>query len=120
MQVLQLNEGKELFLNMSRSSITGRAGVTEVHANTTDAAVEKHVPIATFEDGEMVVRVGSAVHPMAEPHHIEWVLVETKDGGLFHFFTPTDDPEAKFHVCRKECVAVYSYCNLHGLWKADV
>ena len=41
--------------------------------NTTDAAVEKHVPVVTKADGGINVRVGSVAHPMEESHYIEWI-----------------------------------------------
>lgn len=31
-----------------------------------------------------------------------------------------EKPEAEFCACMDPVVAVYEYCNLHGLWKADV
>ena len=88
--------------------------------NTTDAAGEKHVPVATFEGDVLTVNVGSVEHPMTEAHHIAWIYVETKDGSLFKRLPHTGKPVAQFHVAKEDVVAVYDYCNLHGLWKVDV
>lgn len=90
-------------------------------ANSVDAAKEKHVP--TFEvDGKTIrVKVGSVEHPMTEAHLIEWIYLQTKNGGQYRHLTPTDKPEAVFIVADgDEPIAVYEYCNLHGLWKADI
>ena len=39
--------------------------MTELVANTTDAATEKHVPVVEVEGNEVRVKVGSAPHPMS-------------------------------------------------------
>ena len=85
-------------------------------ANTTDAAVEKHVPVV-----KVTVVVSSVEHPMLPEHYIMGVYIETKNGGQLHKFQPGDKPEAIFTLADgDELVAAYEYCNLHGLWKAEV
>ena len=38
-----------------------------------------------------------------------------------HWLQPGEAPEAVFALAEgQKAVAVYEYCNLHGLWKADV
>lgn len=91
--------------------------ISEITANTTDGAVEKHVPVYEVNDGKIFVKVGSAEHPMTEKHYIEWVAVQTEKGFYTKFLKPDEKPEACFIVDEK-IVAVYAYCNLHGLWKA--
>ena len=39
-------------------------------ANTTDAAVEKHVPVVTQEGNKITVAVSSVEHPMLPEHYI--------------------------------------------------
>lgn len=91
----------------------------ELVAGTTDAAVEKHVPIYTIDNGVVSVMVGEIEHPMIPEHFIEWVAVETDKGLKLTRLTDLDNPEAKFAILPDEnIVAVYAYCNLHGLWKA--
>lgn len=92
--------------------------MTELQANTTEASVEKHVPVATRKDGKITVQVGSALHPMTEEHYIEWIAVVTDSGTERISLSPTDEPKAVF--CDKENAEVYAYCNLHGLWKAEI
>ena len=98
-------------------SCCGRKMV-ELKAGEVDAAVEKHVPACTVADGKLSVKVGSVEHPMAEEHYIEFIAVEKKDGFALKYLKPGEKPEASF--CAKDAVAVYAYCNLHGLWKADI
>ena len=59
-------------------------------------------------------------HPMMEKHYIQWILIETNFGTHCRSLTPEDKPEAEFFLADGEkLIAVYEYCNLHGLWKAE-
>ena len=90
-------------------------------ANTTDAAQEKHVPQVTVDGKKIFVKVGSVAHPMTEAHLIQWIYLQTKKGGQYVHLTASDKPEAEFIVADDdEPIAAYEYCNLHGLWKADI
>ena len=40
----------------------------ELVPNTTDAAVEKHVPVISVEGNQVTVKVSSVEHPMADVH----------------------------------------------------
>ena len=91
----------------------------ELVPNTTDAAGEKHVPVYEVKDGTVTVTVGSVEHPMLEEHYIQWVALETKQGNQRKLLAPGQKPEVKFVITPDdEVVAVYEYCNLHGLWKS--
>ena len=90
-------------------------------ANTTDAAQEKHVPVFEIDGNKISVKVGSIEHPMTEAHLIEWIYLQTKKGGQYRCLTATDKPEAVFYIADDDTpLAVYEYCNLHGLWKSSV
>ena len=89
-------------------------------ANTTDAAVEKHVPVVEKIDTGVKVVIGSNPHPMTEEHYIQWIYLETENGGQRRAFRPGDTPEATFCTDEDKPVAVYAYCNLHGLWKTEI
>ena len=92
--------------------------MTELVAGTTDAAVEKHVPVYEVTDGRVSVKVGEVEHPMVEAHYIEWVSLQTNKGTQMKKLSPEQKPEVVFAICEDETVeAVYAYCNLHGLWK---
>ena len=62
----------------------------ELVPNTTDAANEKHVPVVTVE------------------------------GDHRRALKPGEKPEAEFNLHGEKPVAVYEYCNLHGLWKKEL
>lgn len=90
----------------------------ELTPNTTEAAREKHLPVITRSGETVTVKVGSVPHPMAEEHHIEWIILETKQGYQKKDLKPGEKPEAVFALTGgDEVVAAYAYCNLHGLWK---
>jgi len=92
--------------------------MTLLEPKTQDAGVEKHLPVITRLDPCTVsVKVGSVPHPSAPEHHIVFIALLTKDGIQIKPL-PLDgkEPEMKFHCAAGEAVAVYSYCNIHGLW----
>jgi len=89
--------------------------MSEIVPGTTDAAVEKHVPVWTVENGIVHVKVGSVEHPMLPEHYIEWVSLQTKQGNQRKELHPGEKPEVCFALCEgDEVEAVYAYCNLHG------
>ena len=91
----------------------------ELIPNTVDASGEKHVPVVTrLDDCRIKVEVGSVAHPMTPEHHISNIYVETENGGIR--VNLKDKPEAVVCVCHDKPVAVYEYCNLHGLWKTEL
>ena len=87
-------------------------------ANTQDAATEKHVPVITRKDGKVIVKVGSASHPMTDAHFIQFIALVSEKGVQRVDLTPADEPKAEF-VDPEGPVAAYEFCNLHGLWKAE-
>ena len=94
---------------------------TEIVANTTDGAHEKHVPVISVTDDTVKVEVGSVEHPSLPAHYIEFILLETNTGIHTKWLKPGMKPEAVFKLAEGEKVlAAYEYCNLHGLWKAEV
>ncbi len=93
--------------------------MTEIIPGTTDASVEKHVPVYQVEGNKVFVTVGSVEHPMVPEHYIEWVSLQTKLGNQMKELKPGDAPKVCFALCEDDEVeAVYAYCNLHSLWKA--
>lgn len=85
--------------------------------NTTDAAVEKHVPVVETVDGGVKVTVGSVAHPMESEHFIEWIEIIADGKAYRQFLNAGEAPEAVFNVAAQN-VTAREYCNLHGLWKA--
>ena len=64
--------------------------MVELKPNTVDASNEKHVPVVTRLDNNTI-------------------KVDLKD-----------KPEAVIALGDAKAVAVYEYCNLHGLWKTEL
>ena len=92
----------------------------EIVPGTSDGAAEKHVPVYSVENGIVTVTVGEVKHPMTNEHYIEWVSLQTKQGNQRKLLKPGDAPKVCFAVCDgDEVEAVYAYCNLHKLWKAE-
>lgn len=94
--------------------------MTELEANTTDAAQEKHVPVITVEGDKVFVKVGSVPHPMTEEHKIVWIYLQTEKGEQLNCIDTKDVAETCFKICDDDrIIAAFEYCNLHGLWKAE-
>lgn len=91
----------------------------EMIPGTTDAAVEKHVPVYEVEGNVVNVKVGSVEHPMVAEHYIQWIVLQTNQGVQIKYLEPENPPVASFVLAEGEAVeAVLEYCNLHGLWQA--
>lgn len=92
----------------------------ELVPNTTDAAAEKHVPVIKEKGQNVTVEVGSAAHPMSQEHYIQWIALTTRQGNQRKELEPGQEPQTEFMICEgDEVVAVYAYCNLHGLWMSE-
>lgn len=91
----------------------------EIIPGSVDAAAEKHVPVIKMDGDTVTVCVGDVAHPMTEPHHIAWIVLETEHGFQKKDLDPTGEHCAVFSLANDKAVAAYAYCNLHGLWKQD-
>lgn len=90
----------------------------EMVANTTDAAVEKHIPVVEENNSLVTVTVGETLHPMTEEHYIMWIHVFTNNREYHFDLKPNDNPSVTFTKSNnEEILETYAYCNLHGLWK---
>lgn len=108
-------------MKQDNASLCGHADCEELIPGTSDGAAEKHVPVVKKEGNVVTVFVGEVEHPMTQEHHIEWIVLETKKGAQTVYLRPDGKPHAEFVLTEKdEAIAAYEYCNLHGLWKADV
>ncbi len=94
--------------------------MTELTANTEDAATEKHVPEVTVDKNKVTAVIGSVIHPMVEEHYIQFIALETNNGLHVRFLEAGQEPKAIFELNGEDAVAVYEYCNLHGLWKNEL
>lgn len=87
-------------------------------ANTTDASVEKHVPVVERVEDEIVVRVGEIEHPMEKEHYIMWIAQVTDSRTTRVRLYPEQATETRFPYIKGS--TLYAYCNKHGLWKTEV
>ncbi len=94
--------------------------MSELVANSEEAAVEKHLPVVEKNGDEITVSVGSVNHPMTDEHYIPFVYVQSEKGGQRKGGKPGELPVFKFSFVDDKPLCVYAYCNLHGLWKTDV
>lgn len=94
--------------------------MTHLQANTSDGDMEKHIPVVTErEEGSMRIKVGSKPHPSTSEHHIKFICLQTDKEVIIRYLMFDEAPEACIRYTGKP-VAVYSYCNIHGLWKTTL
>ena len=92
--------------------------MTKLEAGVVEASKEKHIPVVKVEDNNVYVTVGEVLHPMTQEHSILWVYLQTDKGGQRKCLN--GDPTVTFALADEKPVAVFAYCNLHGLWKKDL
>lgn len=92
--------------------------MSELVPNTVEAAMEKHIPVASLSGNKLTVTVGSVLHPMTEEHHIDWIMIAQDRLTQRISLEKTGAPSATFLVNEGD-FTMYAYCNLHGLWAAE-
>ena len=118
MKIYKCESCDKILLNLGEQN--GKLNKKELIPGSVDAALEKHVPAVEIRENTVSVKIGEVTHPMLPEHHIEWILLETKKGFQIKYLEPGDAPEAKFILSDDGAVAVYEYCNIHGLWKTEI
>ena len=91
-----------------------------LEAGTVEASREKHIQVVSVNGNTVIVNVGSVEHPMAEEHNIQWVYLQTDRGGQRKCLEVGKAPVVTFALADEKPIAVYAYCNLHGLWMTEV
>lgn len=82
-----------------------------------EGAGEKHLPVVSVENNVVTVNIGSVNHPMMAEHYINWIYLQTNQGGQLKHLTVDGEPGIKFALVEGEtAIAAYAYCNIHGLW----
>ena len=94
--------------------------MTELVPNTVEASTEKHLPAVKVSGDSIDVQIGSTPHPMENEHHIAFVYVETENGGQRKCLKVGEEPKLGFSFMNDKPIAVYAYCNLHGIWKTEI
>ncbi len=89
--------------------------MTTLVPNSVDAAAEKHVPSFDILEDKIYATVN---HVMDEDHYIEWIAFVSDHKTIIKYLRP--GKEAKAHCKYKPGMAIYAYCNKHGLWKKEV
>ncbi len=88
--------------------------MVELTANTTDGALEKHVPVVERDGENVTVKVGSVAHPMLPEHYIQFIAAVSGDTVTIRTPAPGDEPVLTLKA--GEDVTAYEWCNLHGYW----
>ena len=73
----------------------------ELIPNTVEASGEKHLPVVERSGSTLTVTVGAVEHPMVDVHHIQWLYVETAQGGHIRYLHPADTREARSGSARR-------------------
>ena len=85
-----------------------------------EASHEKHIPVVKVDGNVVNVEICSVEHPMIEAHSILWVYLQTDKGGQRKNLEVGKEPVVVFSLDDEKPIAVYAYCNLHGLWKKEI
>ena len=87
----------------------------EIKTNSTDGAIEKHIPTYTVDKDKIIVNIA---HVMEEDHYTEWICLLTDNKEEYVYLNKFEEPKATFDKVTKG--NIYSYCNKHGLWKTEI
>lgn len=99
----------------------------ELVPESMDKLIELHLPVVKCKEVKTPecqnlyctrVYVGEKPHPMSKEHHISFICMETKEGMEMRML-PIDKPADVWFCSAEKPTAVYSYCNLHELWKEE-
>lgn len=89
--------------------------MVEVTTNSGDASFEKHLPNYEIVDNKIFVNIS---HVMEEEHYIGFITYVHDHQEETVYLNSNDGAKAEFTYYPNS--QVYSYCNKHGLWKAEV
>lgn len=89
--------------------------MVELKANSSDGAIEKHLPDYEVKDNKIYIKVN---HVMEEDHYIEWISIVNNNKEEIIYLKPENSAEAVYDYIKGS--VIYSYCNKHGLWKKEV
>ena len=121
MKFYKCDDCKSVALEIIHGECASGPNFKELTANTTDASQEKHLPVVERDGNTVTVTVGSVEHPMLPEHYIMFIYLETCGGGILKKLKPGEEPRAVFEIPEGQTPkAVYEYCNIHGLWKAEI
>lgn len=87
----------------------------ETSTNSKDASYEKHLPNYEIVDDKIVINIP---HVMEEEHYIEFINYVHDNCEEIVYLNSNSEAKAEFTYYPNS--QIYSYCNKHGLWKAEV
>lgn len=90
-----------------------------IHCEKPEATEQKDCHKKPMDLKLIEVKIGEKPHPMTDEHSIRFIYLATKHSGQIKFLNPEHPACVHFITCG-EPRAIYSYCNLHGLWKKDM
>lgn len=93
--------------------------VPNIPIQTEGEKAPKHKPVVEIDGDKVSVKVGEAAHPMDEDHFIQFVVVKAGTEQYIKHFEPGDVAEVTFTVNSTDDIAVFAFCNLHGLWSSE-
>ena len=82
-----------------------------------------HKPHIKENENRVTVTVGNEDkrHPMLPEHAVAWVCLVTTEGSHRKLLRPDGAAEASFLLSPGErVIKAFAYCNVHGLWVAEV
>lgn len=89
--------------------------------NTLAGLEEKHLPVIKRDSSTLTVCIGRILHPMTREHSIKWVELICEGYEKRVALKSGDDPIVTFNINENDRIlAVYAYCNIHGLWRSEV
>ena len=86
-----------------------------VTPNTSDGAVEKHMPEIKVLGNNIEVTVN---HVMENEHNIVWIALEADNNQYKQFLKAGEPAKVVFPYIKGS--KVYAFCNKHGLWMKEV
>jgi len=92
--------------------------MVKLEANTTDAAVEKHVPVIERDGTRVTVKVGENPHPMEAAHYILFIEVLAGNKVYRHDFSEGDGTAEATFLIEEQDIKARAFCNLHGFWQS--
>lgn len=115
----------ELIVNGDVNPLCDMKGLKELKANTNDVSDEVHLPKVKVDGDKVMVTIGKGEELITPEHSILWIALETTKGmkrTYIHqeYMSKSDIPRATFILFDEDPVAVYAYCNVHGLLKTKI
>ena len=85
---------------------------------TEEIMQEKHKPVISSQNNNIVIKVGSVEHPMLSEHHIDFIEAVSLDGKYLYrkYLAADEKPEMEF-FCKTDKMKSRELCNLHGLFE---